>query len=201
MGRTVQCHRMHSPVRTLSVSRRGVLQCIDVTEHLCLAYKHTDKVSSGNSSSAEHAGDTHSGAVQEASKDGCVLHSRKLERTKERLHVLLRVGDGRAGDHKDGARLVLARAQPPQPPQHQGRMAAEDAPGRPRHTFASLCLILTGLPSWATAGMHVEERPQASKNSWALPQMVQSNIWQALEAQKQLKAAAGITSREAHGHL
>ena len=52
--------------------------------------------------------------------------------------MLAGICDGRAGHHKGGAALVDALTQPPQPPQHQRRVATEHSSAR-QHNGISIC--------------------------------------------------------------
>ena len=71
--------------------------------------------------------------VEDVPRTGHAWQVEARPRTEQVPHVLLRVGDRRAGDHKHRVRAVLALAQSPQPPQHQRRMAPKNAPARPQH--------------------------------------------------------------------
>lgn len=53
---------------------------------------------------------------------------RRAGRTQQVPHVAAGVGDGGGGDHEGGRGAVAPRAHPPQPPQHQRRVAPEHPP-------------------------------------------------------------------------
>jgi hypothetical protein len=65
--------------------------------------------------------------------------------TEQLLHVLLRVGDGSAGNDEGGATRVAGLADSPQSPQHQSSVRSKHAPANDR--FLDLvCLSQTGPP-------------------------------------------------------
>ena len=91
---------------------------------------------------------------------------RRVVHTQQVLYVLARICDRGAGHHEGGAAPVRALAQPPQSPQHQCRVTAEDAPGRQGVIKASAPVEAIFCAEQPSVWAHMEALVQADSMSW-----------------------------------